>query len=111
MSDILVIDHVTIRFGGRVANEDISFTVREGEIIGLIGPNGAGKSTLFNCIACYYNANEGKILYRNRNISRETPETVCRMGISRSFQIVAWWAERCPKGCSTRDCVCPAAPL
>ena len=88
MSELLVIDHVTKRFGGLVANDDVSFSVNQGDIIGLIGPNGAGKSTLFNCIACYYNANAGRIIYRGRNITKETPESVCRQGISRSFQIV-----------------------
>jgi len=88
MSDFLVVDRVTKRFGGLVANDGVSFTVNKGEIIGLIGPNGAGKSTLFNCIACYYNADEGRILYQGRDITRESPEAICRLGISRSFQIV-----------------------
>ncbi len=88
MSDLLVVDGVTKRFGGLIANDNVSFSIRKGEIIGLIGPNGAGKSTLFNCIACYYNADEGKILYHGRDITKKNPETICRMGISRSFQIV-----------------------
>jgi len=86
--DILIVENVTKRFGGLTANQNISFTMKKGEIVGLIGPNGAGKSTLFNCISCFYNANEGKITYKGLDITRKNPEKVCRMGIGRTFQIV-----------------------
>jgi len=86
--DILTVENVTKRFGGLTANQNISFSMKKGEIIGLIGPNGAGKSTLFNCISCYYNANEGKITYKGIDITKKNPEKVCRMGIGRTFQIV-----------------------
>jgi branched-chain amino acid transport system ATP-binding protein len=88
MSDFLVVNNLTKRFGGLTANHDISFTVEKGQIIGLIGPNGAGKSTLFNCISCYYNANSGSILYKGRDITKKSPESVCRLGVGRTFQIV-----------------------
>lgn len=88
MSEILTIKNVSKRFGGLLANHDISFTVNQGEIIGLIGPNGAGKTTLFNCIACFYTANEGSILFKGNDITRKTPEAICRMAIGRTFQIV-----------------------
>jgi branched-chain amino acid transport system ATP-binding protein len=87
-AEILVVDNLTKRFGGLTANANISFSVREGEIIGLIGPNGAGKSTLFNCISCFYNADGGRIVFRGQEITRKDPETICRMGIGRTFQIV-----------------------
>ena len=87
-SEILVVDNLTKRFGGLTANANISFSINEGEIIGLIGPNGAGKSTLFNCISCFYNADSGKILFRGRDITHKDPESICRMGIGRTFQIV-----------------------
>src|SRR5512137_2253125 len=93
MSDFLVVNNVTKRFGGLTANHDISFTVGKGQSIGLIGPNGAGKSTLFNCISCYYNANAGSILYKGQDITRKSPESVCRMGIGRTFQIVRVFKE------------------
>jgi len=93
MSDFLVVNNVTKRFGGLTANQNISFSIDRGQIIGLIGPNGAGKSTLFNCISCYYNANGGSILYKGRDIARENPESVCRMGIGRTFQIVRVFKE------------------
>ncbi|HET6488941.1 MAG TPA: ABC transporter ATP-binding protein [Syntrophales bacterium] len=93
MSDFLVVNNVTKRFGGLMANHDISFTVGKGQIIGLIGPNGAGKSTLFNCISCYYNANSGSILYKGQDITKKSPESVCRMGVGRTFQIVRVFKE------------------
>jgi len=87
-AEILVIENVTKRFGGLTANENISFSMKEGEIIGLIGPNGAGKSTLFNCISCFYNADGGRITFKGQEITGKNPEYICRMGIGRTFQIV-----------------------
>jgi branched-chain amino acid transport system ATP-binding protein len=92
-TEVLVIDKVTKRFGGLTANENISFSIREGEIIGLIGPNGAGKSTLFNCLSCFYNADGGRIIFKGKEITRKNPESVCRMGIGRTFQIVRIFRE------------------
>ena len=91
--DLLIIDNITKRLGGLLANQNISFSIDEGEIIGLIGPNGAGKSTLFNCISCYYNSNSGKILFNGTDISRKTPEAICQMGIGRTFQLVRIFKE------------------
>jgi branched-chain amino acid transport system ATP-binding protein len=93
MSGILRLEHVTKRFGGLAANQDVSFTVERGEVIGLIGPNGAGKSTLFNCISCFYRASEGRILFHDREITNETPEAACKRGIGRTFQIVRVFRE------------------
>jgi branched-chain amino acid transport system ATP-binding protein len=87
-SEILVVDNLTKHFGGLTANANISFCIKEGEIIGLIGPNGAGKSTLFNCISCFYNADRGRIVFQGNDITRKNPESICRMGIGRTFQIV-----------------------
>jgi branched-chain amino acid transport system ATP-binding protein len=93
MSQLLVIDNVTKRFGGLLANQNVSFSVNEGEIIGLIGPNGAGKSTLFNCISCYCNASSGRIIYQGVDITKKTPDDICKMGIGRTFQIVRIFKE------------------
>lgn len=90
---LLSVQEVTKRFGGLLANDAISFSVEEGEIIGLIGPNGAGKSTLFNCIAGYYPVTSGGIEYRGRMISGMSPEQICRQGIARTFQIVRIFRE------------------
>jgi branched-chain amino acid transport system ATP-binding protein len=87
-AEILLVDNVIKRFGGLTANVNISFSVKKGEIVGLIGPNGAGKSTLFNCISCFYNADGGRIVFKGQEITRKDPETICRMGIGRTFQIV-----------------------
>jgi branched-chain amino acid transport system ATP-binding protein len=58
---VLRVEHLTMRFGGLVAVDDLSFTAARGEITALIGPNGAGKTTVFNCITSFYNASEGRI--------------------------------------------------
>jgi branched-chain amino acid transport system ATP-binding protein len=84
----LAVDHVTKRFGGLLANDDVTFDVDEGEIIGLIGPNGAGKTTLFNCIAGYMNPEEGRIRLYGREITRSRPDQICKAGVSRTWQLV-----------------------
>lgn len=88
MSVILELEHVTKRFGGLVAVNDVSFVLREGEILGLIGPNGAGKTTLFNCINGVYKPEEGRILFRSQDITGKPPYMVARMGIARAHQVV-----------------------
>ncbi len=75
-------------FGGLAANNDIHFSVEEGEIVSIIGPNGAGKSTLFNCITGFYRPSSGKVSFYGKDISRLRADRVCKMGIARTFQIV-----------------------
>ena len=84
----LAVDRVTKRFGGLLANDDITFEVDEGEIIGLIGPNGAGKTTLFNCIAGYMHPEAGRIRLYGREITRSRPDQICKAGVSRTWQLV-----------------------
>lgn len=86
--ELLSVRNVTKAFRGLVANHNISFDVREGEIIGLIGPNGAGKSTLFNCIAGVFAPDEGEILFAGMPIQGLEAHEICRRGIARTFQIV-----------------------
>ncbi len=62
---ILRVEHLTMRFGGLVAVDDLSFTARQGDITALIGPNGAGKTTVFNCITGFYRPSEGRIALRH----------------------------------------------
>ena len=62
---LLEVEHLTMRFGGLVAINDLSFTVGEGDITALIGPNGAGKTTVFNCITGFYKPTEGRIALRH----------------------------------------------
>ncbi|ACA16591.1 ABC transporter related [Methylobacterium sp. 4-46] len=84
---ILQADHVTLRFGGHVANDDVCLDVRRGEILGLIGPNGAGKSTLFNLISGVYRPTRGRILFEGRDITGLPAPERCRAGIARTFQV------------------------
>jgi len=85
---LLALEGVTKRFGGLVANHDVSFAVREGEILGLIGPNGAGKSTLFEQITGYLPPTAGRIRFRDRDLAGLRPDQVNRLGIARTFQKV-----------------------
>ncbi len=80
------------RFGGLSANEDISFAVDRGEIVGLIGPNGAGKTTLFNCLAGFHAPSAGSIEFEGETLVQLTPEGAARRGIARTFQIVRTFA-------------------
>ena len=84
---LLRVENVYKKFGGLTANQDISFTVQAGEIVGLIGPNGAGKTTMFNCIAGYSPPTTGDIWLEDMKISGMTPEQCSRVGIGRTFQV------------------------
>jgi len=84
----LEVEGITKRFGGLTANEDVSFTVNQGEILSIIGPNGAGKSTLFNCITGFYRPDAGKVLFRGKDITTASAHKICKLGIARTFQIV-----------------------
>jgi branched-chain amino acid transport system ATP-binding protein len=88
MAPLLQLKHVTKRFGGLVATNDVSFDVNEGEVVFIIGPNGAGKTTLFNLISGYITADSGEILYQGENIVGMKPYQTTRLGIGRTFQIV-----------------------
>jgi len=85
---LLEVQGVTKRFGGLLANDQVSFTVGGGEIVSIIGPNGAGKSTLFNCITGFYRPDAGRVLYQGREITRLGADRICKLGIARTFQIV-----------------------
>ena len=76
------------RFGGLVANNNMSLTVRAGEIMALIGPNGAGKSTMFNCVSGVDSATEGAVLFRGETVTRLNSRQIARLGMSRTFQHV-----------------------
>ena len=84
---LLKVEHITKRFGGLVAVNDISFELKEGSITGLIGPNGAGKTTLFNCIAGVFPPTEGKVFFDGQDITSFRPDQICHSGIGRTFQI------------------------
>ncbi len=86
---LLAVHDVTMRFGGIVALEQVSFEMVEGQIVGLIGPNGAGKTTLFNCVSRLYTPNDGDLLFQGASIIRDTPHRVAALGIGRTFQNLA----------------------
>ncbi len=88
MTALLDVRGLTKRFGGLVANDDVSFTVRARELVGLIGPNGAGKTTLFNSLAGFFAPTSGTILFDGRPIAGLPPERIAALGVARTFQIV-----------------------
>ncbi|MEW6045267.1 MAG: ABC transporter ATP-binding protein [Bacillota bacterium] len=83
---ILKLEHLTIRFGGLVAVQDLDLTVAEGELLGLIGPNGAGKTTVFNMITGQYAPTSGAILFDGQPIHGWPPYRITALGIARTFQ-------------------------
>lgn len=85
---LLTVQNVTKRFGGLVALNDVSFEVKEGEIVGIIGPNGAGKTTLFNVITGFYHPDSGRIIFDGVDITKCRPDRICALGLTRTFQLV-----------------------
>lgn len=88
MSALLEVRGVSKRFGGVQANQDVSFAVAEGEILGLIGPNGAGKTSLFNVISGELVPDQGEVLLAGERVSGLGPVECARRGIARTFQVV-----------------------
>ncbi len=85
-SAMLAVANLSIRFGGLVAIRDMSFAIREGEVLSLIGPNGAGKTTAFNTITGYLRPADGDILFGGRSIRGLRPHAIAALGIVRTFQ-------------------------
>jgi branched-chain amino acid transport system ATP-binding protein len=83
---LLEVRDVTLRFGGIVALDGVSFDVEEGQISGLIGPNGAGKTTAFNVITRLYKPDSGEVLFDDASILKQPPFKIVRKGIARTFQ-------------------------
>jgi branched-chain amino acid transport system ATP-binding protein len=83
---LLAVKDVTLRFGGIVALDGVSFNVEEGHISGLIGPNGAGKTTAFNVITRLYKPDSGSVELDGKSILRSAPHTIVRKGVARTFQ-------------------------
>jgi branched-chain amino acid transport system ATP-binding protein len=88
MTGRLELAHLSKKFNGLRAVEDVSFTVPEGTIVGLIGPNGAGKTTCFNLVAGVYRPDAGEVRLDGKRIDGWRPDQVCRAGVGRTFQLV-----------------------
>ena len=86
---LLSVRGVTVRFGGIVALDGVSFDVARGDVCGLIGPNGAGKTTLFNCLSRLYQYQAGDILFEGRSITAMPTHAVAGIGMGRTFQNLA----------------------
>ncbi|HEX7633807.1 MAG TPA: ABC transporter ATP-binding protein [Noviherbaspirillum sp.] len=84
---LLRVENVTKKFGGITANQNVSFELGAGQIVGLIGPNGAGKTTMFNSIAGYFPPTSGEIWLNGTKISGLTPEQCACAGVGRTFQV------------------------
>lgn len=83
---VLKLDKATIRFGGLLAVDNVSFELKRGVLFGLIGPNGAGKTTVFNIVTGVYKPTSGDILFHGENINGLAPHKIARKGICRTFQ-------------------------
>lgn len=84
---LLRVEEIRKHFGNLVVLDGVTFSVNEGEILGIAGPNGAGKTTLFNVISGFQRLTSGTIFFGDRNISNLKPHQVCALGIARTFQI------------------------
>jgi branched-chain amino acid transport system ATP-binding protein len=85
---LLSVQNASLRFGGIVALDDVSFEAAEGSIFGLIGPNGAGKTTAFNVITRLYRLDSGDVVFNGRSLLHTPPSRIVKLGITRTFQNV-----------------------
>jgi branched-chain amino acid transport system ATP-binding protein len=94
----LDVDSVSLNFGRVQALSDVTFQVRQGEIVAIIGPNGAGKTSLLNCINGFYRPSAGRIVFDGQNLADVPPHRIASLGIARTFQNIALYT-----GLSTLD--------
>ena len=85
---LLKVSGLSKNFGGVRALSNVSFDLKEGELLGVIGPNGSGKTTLVNLITRFVKPSSGEVFFKNRKISHLPPYKIVRMGIARTFQMV-----------------------
>jgi branched-chain amino acid transport system ATP-binding protein len=88
IGSFLNIEAVSKSFRGLSAISEVSFKMKEGEILGLIGPNGAGKTTMFNLITGFLRPDAGRIEFQGQDLVGIPPHSICKLGIARTFQIV-----------------------
>ena len=84
---VLVVDHVTLKFGGVTALDDVSFDIKKGEILGLIGPNGAGKTTCFNVTTGVYRPTSGEVRFEGQSLTGLKRYGIGGLGVTRPFQL------------------------
>ena len=84
---LLRVEHLTKRFGGLVAVNDVSFSLQPGEVTGILGPNGAGKTTLYNLLTGFIPPDEGTVEFRGESLRGLAPFRIVRKGVSRTFQL------------------------
>ena len=104
MSQLLDVTNLTVRFGGLVALNNVSFDLHQGEIVGLIGPNGAGKTTMFSTLVGLVKPTEGHILLRGKEVGGKRPHEVAQAGMTKTFQNISLFP-----GMNVRDNVIVAA--
>lgn len=85
---MLTVNGITKSFGGLQAVKEVTFQIQPGEIIGLIGPNGAGKTTVFNLVSGFLMPDQGKVIFKGRDLTALRPHAICQLGLTRTFQIV-----------------------
>jgi branched-chain amino acid transport system ATP-binding protein len=85
---VLEVEGLTRRFGGLTAVDQVTFSIGEGELVGIIGPNGAGKTTLFNLVSGFLQPDAGRVRFLDRDITGWAPHRVARLGLVRTFQLV-----------------------
>ncbi|MFM8752542.1 MAG: ABC transporter ATP-binding protein [Actinomycetota bacterium] len=90
---ILKLQNVTMKFGGVVALNDVSFEIKKQEILGLIGPNGAGKTTIFNVITGVYQVTEGDITFEGKSVKGKKRYKITHSGVARTFQNIRLWGD------------------
>jgi branched-chain amino acid transport system ATP-binding protein len=90
---LLQTKQLTKKFGGLTAVKDFNLELEKGKIIALIGPNGAGKTTAFNIITGVYKPTEGRILYKNKDITGLKPDQITKLGLARTFQNIRLFKE------------------
>ncbi|MGD9125614.1 MAG: ABC transporter ATP-binding protein [Desulfarculaceae bacterium] len=87
MTELLRVEKVSKSFGKLVALSEVSFSVKQGEVMGLIGPNGAGKTTLFNLITGFFKPSSGRVYLKGYDVTNLTPDRKAKRGLVRTFQI------------------------
>jgi branched-chain amino acid transport system ATP-binding protein len=93
VSNILHCENITVKFGGVIANNNVSLHIEEGKVIGLIGPNGAGKTTLFNVLSKFQQHDTGHVYINNQLIDSKGPSDMVGLGMARTFQNINLFSE------------------